>query len=664
MKTSCAALLVSTLAASSAAARQAPPPRPLTTGQTIADSLAAGAVHAFSVDLAADRFVLGEVDQRTVDVAVRIVGPDGAPIAAFDGPSSGAETFQFTGTVAGTYRIEVRPFENGTGRYAIRLDRVEPRATSPDAVVDQMMARYSGARPGGVVAVVRNGGIVFAKGYGMADLEYDAPNTPATPWHMASVSKQFTAFAIALLADQGRLSLDDDVRTYIPELHDFGPTITLRHLLHHTSGFRDHWTLWTLSGGRMDDVIRQEDLLRLAYDQRELNFPPGSEYLYSNTGFMLLSEVVVRVTGQAFGDWMREHVFGPLGMDDTQVYDDHARIVKGRAYSYESGPDGLRKAVLSYANAGATSLFTTAEDLARWLRNMHTHELGGRAVWAEMTTRGVLTNGDTIDYALGLGIGEYRGLRRISHGGADAGYRTMLAFYPEIDAGVIVLGNIASFNAGQIADGVADAFFEDSLEPVTPPVADAGARDNAVRVAAAILDAIAGDYRIQGGPAVRFTREGDGLVTQIEGQPSFPLTALADTMFRVDVPNIDARVSFHIGPDGAVDGGVIHQGGGAAPIRRESPWTPGPAELQRYAGRFYSPELETFYTVRVEDGRLVAWHRRHGTIALTPNGMDTFRSPAWFFSEVRFERDAAGGVTGMRVTSGRVRNLKLEKVAG
>jgi len=196
---------------------------------------------------------------------------------------------------------------------------------------------------------------VFARGYGLANVEDGLPNTPATVYHVASVSKQFTAFAIAMLADQGRLALDDDVRRYVPEVPDFGKTITLRHLLTHTSGLRDQWDLWGIGGGLMGDVIRQQDLLRLVHGQRELNFEPGAEFLYCNTGFMLLSEVVARVTGQPFRDWMRANVFAPLGMNATQVYDDDERLVPGRAYSFQNGADGVRKSVLSYANAGATS---------------------------------------------------------------------------------------------------------------------------------------------------------------------------------------------------------------------------------------------------------------------------------------------------------------------
>ena len=195
---------------------------------------------------------------------------------------------------------------------------------------------------------------------------------------MASVSKQFTAFAVVLLSLEGKLGLDDDVRKYLPEVPDFGHAITLRHLLNHTSGIRDQWALWAMSGGRMDDVIRQQDLMRLVTRQRELNFEPGAEHLYSNTGYMLLSEVVTRASGRPFGEWMKANVFEPLGMSSTQIYDDHERLVPGRAYSYQYARSGLSKAVLSYANSGATSLFTTASDLARWLRNFRTGQVGGK----------------------------------------------------------------------------------------------------------------------------------------------------------------------------------------------------------------------------------------------------------------------------------------------
>lgn len=529
----------------------------------------------------------------------------------------------------------------------------------PAATVDLLMGAYGPEEPGGVIAVVRDGGVVFAKGYGLADVEHGTPNTPSTPYHVASVSKQFTAFAVAMLAEQGRLSLDDDVRQYLPELPDFGRTVTLRHLATHTSGLRDHWALWALSGGRMDDVIRQADLMRLVERQRALNFDPGSEHLYSNTGYLLLAEVVARVTGQPFGEWMEANVFAPLGMDDTQVYDDHERIVPGRATSYYWDDGVLKKAVLSYANSGATSLLTTAEDLAHWLRNIATHEVGGPAVARAMLERGVLTSGDTLDYALGVVVDEHRGLRRIQHGGSDAGYRTFLAYYPEIDAGVVALGNMASFDLG-VATAVAEAFFGAEMEPVRA----SGPEAPGVDVPDALLDAYAGAYQIENGPALTVARVGGGLTVQVEGLPATPLVAVADTLFRVAVPGVDAGLSFRVGPDGAADGGTAYQGGQGTPFRRVGApsWTPSPGDLAEFTGRYYSPELETAYVARDVGGRLVLVHRRHGEIGLTPTEEDTFRSDVWYVGSVEFDRDEAGAVTGMRASSGRVRDLSFEKV--
>jgi CubicO group peptidase (beta-lactamase class C family) len=431
--------------------------------QTEIAKLTTGDSHAYDVVIGESQFVSGFVDQVSVNVVVRIVGPDGEDLSEFDWTYQGPEDIRFETVAAGVHQIIVTPFEDETGEYSIGPLRQEPIANTPEGKVDQMMSWYSDGTPGGVVAVTRGGEIVFSKGYGLANIEYGVPNTASTPWHMASVSKQFTAMAVVMLHQQGLLDIDDDVRQHLPELPDFGRTITLRHLLNHTSGLRDHWTLWTMSGGRMDDVIRKEDIYRLVLRQRDLNFDPGSEYLYSNSGYMLLSEVVSMVTAQPFGEWMKENVFEPLEMHSTQIYDDHMRIVPGRAYSYAETEQGLSKSVLSYANSGATSLFTTAEDLAKWLTNFRTGQVGGANAIEMLQVKGVLNDGEELDYALGISVSEQNGLRRLSHSGGDAGYRTWLAYYPEIDAGVIVLGNKADFGAGGIGIDTADIFFGEHM---------------------------------------------------------------------------------------------------------------------------------------------------------------------------------------------------------
>lgn len=326
--------------------------------------------------------------------------------------------------------------------------------------------------PGAAVLVLRNGEVVHAKGYGMASLEQGVPIRPHTIFDIASVSKQFGAFAVALLEADGLLSADDPVHRYIPELPDFGHTITLRHLVHHTSGIRD-WP-GTLSAGGWDyqDVLSFEQILRMAFQQQELNFVPGSEYSYSNTGYNLLAEVVARVSGRSFREFTEERIFRPLGMTRTHFQDDHDEVVPGRADSYRRGPGGEWRTVVNSLTAlGSSSLFTTVEDLARWVGNFETRAVGGAAVLARVHERGVLNGGDTIPYAWGHSLGYHRGAERWSHTGSWAGFRTVLHRFPEHRFAVIVLANAADMNPSALADRVVDLYLGDLLDP---PVVAAG----------------------------------------------------------------------------------------------------------------------------------------------------------------------------------------------
>jgi CubicO group peptidase (beta-lactamase class C family) len=329
------------------------------------------------------------------------------------------------------------------------------------ARVDSILAAHFAADgPGAAVAVVQDGRIVLERSRGSAQLEHRAPITPETVFHVASVSKQFATFAVVLLAQQGRLSLDDDIRSHLPELHDFGHRITIRHLVHHTSGIRDQWELLMMAGWRMDDVITRDQIMGMMLRQRELNFEPGAEHLYSNTGYTLIAEIVERVTGGTFDGFLQEHVFTPLGMTATHVHNDHEMIVPNRAYSYhpDQGGHGWRNAVLSYANQGATSLFTTAGDLARWLVNFETAQVGGAAAIEQMYERGVLNGGDTISYAFALTRSEHGGRQAWGHGGADAGFRSFIVHFPEARLGVVVLSNAANTNAARIALDIGNVF--------------------------------------------------------------------------------------------------------------------------------------------------------------------------------------------------------------
>lgn len=352
------------------------------------------------------------------------------------------------------------------------------------AEVDAIFAEWDRpGSPGAAVVVVKNGEVLYEAGYGMADLDYDLPITSRTVFDIASVSKQFTAFAIALLADEGVLSLDDPVRKWIPELPaEVYDPVTLRHLVHHTGGVRDWVELLWLAGWRFDDVISVTDILELAKRQRALNFPPGSEQRYSNTGYNLLAETVARVTGRSFREFMEARVFDPLGMDDTHVHDDHNEIVPGRARSYEPRNGGGWKLLVDNTmGVGSSSVFTTVRDLAKWVRNLEEGTVGGARVLAQIREPFTLTSGETIDYAFGLSHGEHRGLPTLSHGGGWRGYRTHLLLFPKQPLGVVVLGNSTAFDAGDTAREVAALYLgefmtaddEGRRERPAPPATEA-----------------------------------------------------------------------------------------------------------------------------------------------------------------------------------------------
>ncbi|GAA0853551.1 serine hydrolase domain-containing protein [Aliiglaciecola litoralis] len=638
-------------------------PTELQKDNVILNQLKTGDNHLYSFTLPKDQFIRGEAMQIGVDLIVTIIDPTGKEIDSFDGPATGSEVFHFESDVAGKYLLKISPFKQSEGKYSLQITYSEPIATTPEGKIDQLMGIYGDGTPGGVVAIVRKGKIAYSKGYGMANVEYDIANTIATPYHMASVSKQFTAFAIAMLAEQGKLSIDDDVHQYLPQLPDFGQKITLRHLLNHTSGLRDHWNLWAMSGGQMDDVIRQQDLLALIYRQQELNFTPGDEFLYSNTGYLLLSEVVSKVSGEPFAKWMQSNVFKPLGMNSTQIYDNHERIVKGRAYSYQNTEEGLSKSVLSYANSGATSLFTTAEDLALWLHNFHTAKVGGPEVIKAMQVQGVLNNGETIKYALGLSIGKHNGLRKISHGGADAGFRTMLAYYPEIESGVIVLGNIASFQPGFISDTAAELFFAQHMTEHTKQ--DSEKSETASHANSTIPEEVAhaviGKWSIENGPELVISFEQRVLFAQLENRPKRKLLPLGELLFRVDMNDMDIKIQFESAVEGKINHGTLHQNGGM-PMKRLRGWQPDTKQLTQYTGRYFSEELETFYVIELEDENLMIKHIRHGDFKLTPKEKHSFNAGRWYLGEITFTQNESGEFSLMKMTNGRVRNLLFEKV--
>ena len=400
--------------------------------------------------------------------------------------------------------------------------------------VDTIMTEW--ARPGSpgcAVGIVKDGALAVAKGHGQADMEHDVPITSTSVFDIGSMSKQFTAAVIALLARDGKLSLDDDVRRFVPELPSYESPITIRHLLHHTSGLRDYTDLMALAGWQTDDWTTAEQALAMLARQKELNFKPGAQYLYSNSGYFLLSIVASRAAGKPFPDLARARIFEPLGMTSTHVHSDHRQIVKDRAVGYSKQDGRWTIAMSGWEQTGDGSVLTTVEDLARWVRNFDEPKVGGPALVEELLRKGRLASGEEIPYAEGLRHGTYRGLATVGHNGSWAGYRSSLLRFPSEKTAVIVLCNADSAGAGAIARTIADVALSGRLGPPPPPSPSAspaaveGKRSPPPRAADGA--ALVGRYRSDELDAeFDVAAKGDDLVLRIRGRDSILVPARED----------------------------------------------------------------------------------------------------------------------------------------
>ena len=379
---------------------------------------------------------------------------------------------------------------------SVTLAVARTRAASVEQRVDAIFSAWTRDLPGCAVGVAVGGTPVLAKAYGTADMEHEVPNTAETVFEAGSVSKQFTSAAVLLLAREGRLSLDDPARKYIPELPAYDVPVTIRHMLTHTSGLRDWGELAGIAGWpRTTRVHTHAHVLDIASRQRSLNFTPGTKWSYSNTGYNLAAIIVARVSGKSFADFSRERIFEPLGMTHTSWRDDFTRVLKHRAIAYAREPDGYHQNMPFENVHGNGGLLTTVGDLLRWNENFVHPTIGDAAFVAEEQTPGRFTDGRTHEYALGLYIRQYRGVREVSHSGSTAGYRAFLARYPDQHLSVAVLCNAADANPTQYAHAVAEVYLgDDRLTPAEPARAQDRATPAAPRPSNDELEAYTGTY--------------------------------------------------------------------------------------------------------------------------------------------------------------------------
>ena len=512
--------------------------------------------------------------------------------------------------------------------------------------IDKIFADYNKTdSPGCALGVVRDGSFIYRRTYGMASLELGLPLSSASIFYLGSVSKQFTAASVVLAAEQGFLSLDDDVRKYIPELPDYGHTITLREMLHHTSGIRDFLTLLALAGRDGSDIHTDAEIIDLIARQKELNNVPGARYIYSNSNYFLLGVVVKRATGKPLAEFAAENIFRPLGMAHTRYYDDHTVVVPGRVAAYDKGIDG--KFLVDWSTGfdivGAGGLMSSIDDLLLWDKNFYANRLGNGTLLRELQTRGVLNDGKQISYALGLELGEYRGSPVVDHNGALFGYRTEILRFPEQRLTVLCLCNVSSANPTNLTRKVADFYLQGNLQSefhadnglnvshLPAPSLFAGTYLDPVNhfvysftASGNTLKAWGADLRRIGPNQFRDLGTGTITFTSSDGLMHATLAMDSEEFFsgdKIEVPRLSA------------------------------------ADLSDYAGQYRSTEVDATYSLSFMDGSLVLKFNWDPAIKLEPIAPGQFQSPD--LGTIVFQRDANGRVNGFGIYTVNARGVSF-----
>lgn len=516
--------------------------------------------------------------------------------------------------------------------------------------VDELFAEYDKPdSPGCSLVIVQNGEVIYQRGYGMANLDHDISITPDTVFHVASVSKQFTAMAILLLEAEGKLSIEDDIRDYLPEVPDYGETITIRHLIHHTSGLRDQWDILSLAGwDYADDLISNRHVLNIASRQQQLNFSSGEEHVYCNTGYTLMAIIVERISDMTFREFTQTHIFEPLDMAQTHFHDDHSMIVKKRAMAYTVEDDGgFKISIPTFDTVGATSLFTTALDLAKWEQNYYHHRVGGDAIAEKMLQLGKLNNGKTLIYASGVNVAKYKGLDSIGHSGADAGYRSHFTTFPEHNFGVIVLSNFGKVAPNILARAVVDIYLADHILTEESAAFELS-EDEQLAYVGLYYNAKTGlTIQVSEKERVLYLNDAFELSASEKDHLQIKMFSLELAFSRDANNNI---LAVNLSSIGSTDTDTY--------MRTETV-NLSSDELAAYQGIYYSDELLTHYEIMLEDETLILRHLRHNDQILKPTYKDGFKLD---WPDMKFERDKDGSIQGFTFFTPRVRGLMFHRV--
>ena len=581
-------------------------PQNIRKGQTISGFIASGDTTKYALELKAGQLAWGTLVQYDTDIDVLVKNDEMNNITSSMNPSDIDEFFQIETEKDGFIYIHIFSADSTSGEYDLTIKDVENIAKKPDLRVDQIMKEFDRNVPGAVVGVYKDGQTLFTKGYGLANLDYDIPYSPETRTNIGSTSKQFTCFGLMLLVDDGLIDLDSSIQTFLPNVKKFDKEVTVRNLMTHTSGYREFLNLILLTGRKIytGSNIERQQLIEIINRQPELQNEPGGEWNYNNTAYGLLTMIIENVSGMDFVDYMNEKVFEPLGMINTQFRENQDVIIKQRAAGYSINDVGYFEVRDLGGAMGAGAVYTTTTDMMNWFRNFSTYEVGSEDIYNQMTTSFDLNNGEVTGYGFGLFIDEYKGLRQIHHGGADIAHRSMFTYFPDIDAGVVVFSNYASFNSSKYADLIADAYFkeyykeeDESKETLDFDTSSFRFEDFEVYKGTFELDAVPGFQ-------LKFFQEDSTYYTQATNQQKIEIEPTGENQFTIRAVN--ARIEFEKDEEtDEFDTLILYQNGEQKASRvKEGPWEPTIGELNSYTGIYYSEEIETKYYIQIVDTSL------------------------------------------------------------
>ncbi len=517
--------------------------------------------------------------------------------------------------------------------------------------------------PGCAVSVVKDGQIIFKKGYGMADLEHMIPITPSSVFYIGSVSKQFVTFCILLLEEQGKIDLDDPIQKYLPDFPKYEAPLTIRHFIHHTSGVRDYLTLMSLKNRSYLDHTTIDEVYDLIKRQKVLNFTPGDRYLYSNSCYFMLAMIIEKAAGKSIREFAQQHIFGPLDMQNSLFYDDIADLVPNRVFSYEPDREngGYDNLVSRFDLVGSGGVYSTVEDLYLWDQNFYKNKLGkgGQEIINRMHEEGQLNNGESSGYAFALNNGEYKGLKTVSHGGALAGYRAQLLRFPDQSFSVIILANRGDADPTGRAFQIADLFLKDEFTAEEESDRESEEESQTVIDESEFeIEQITGRYHLRSNIIVRVTREKESLhAVQLWDNSTSELLRLKGNLFGVSSDSTTS-MTFSKLENGKSQTLFVDMNGAQFTFNRLPDEHITEAQMRRYAGDYYSEELDVNYTIMTEGQQLKVKIADASPIDLVHIEGSTFTSNR---GTIRFDQ-SKNKIDQFVLDAGRVRNLSFKKL--